>query len=1291
MVTICSETRQLKDTVLNLQAATGITDQTNYGNDGTLNGGMSIVDGAFVFDGTDDYVSVADYKDDQGTDFSYSLFFSLDDHTATGEVLFAQEAYANGVMCQSWAGVIYVYIKSGLEHIQYTIPGYADDVFYHLVLTKKQADSYAKLFINGEEVAATAGASSAGTDPTSPWPLHIGAQVGYGNLTGKIKSFRAFSRAITSTEARELYNATARPDIAGTVLHLRPETGLVDQSGTQDPAAYNGGMGVTGRRYVFDGVDDSILLGKLYNPAAMTLSLWLRGTDVTLNDIIIGDAPGHFRLIQSTSGKVNAILYDTGNRTAPGTSDTLDGLWHHVAVTWDSTTLRIYVDGVQEGSVACGAMLAAGSAYDIEVGGSGTAFKAMDVGEVRLFNVAITAAQVLSLYEGVPGYEPPLPVRQIPDTVLHLEAASGERDLSNHCNYGTFTGTDIAANSTDTEFVFNGTDDYVLMPTTPVVNSTQWTCSFWVKFNSVAAGNESIWGEGTAVTTSLNGAWLYRNGSGLYAQCHTSGASSFKYKASGIFTAGQWHHVVISVDDTAAATSIYIDGVDPGGWSENNNFLTAPTQTTAGPIIGKVSTDTYTYDNELDGEIDDFRIIQRPVTEAEAILLYNKGVRGYRPVGLLGGEVLALHPSRHDVGVLPGTVLQLDGKTGVTDQSPMGNDGTLVGDTFVNSDGYFDLDGVGDKINLGRPLNAAAGTISLRFKTTDSLTSYKRIITDEGGYIAIRANGSTGKLMGYIYDGASKATATSSSVVDDGEWHVATFTWDSTNAVFYLDGSLVGSVAAGAIPSVTSYDLSIGYDGGSGYVDMEVDNFRLLDRALSATEVTTLWNNDISDESGNGNHGTLTNGAYVGEDDEIVFDGTDDYVDTPDNSTSTGGGVLSFNDIEDWTVSVWYKGTDTDQNGDWGKAICGRDNGDLYAQFILRSGYCEYLHYNGGWQHNIKSTTLVADGEWHLLTYVNHSDETGDLYIDGVNEIDGLSSTIDAATRRFVINNFMRGYNGKYTSGSLRDTRVFNRALTAAEVALLASEYEVEVPNTKGSVLSIVPSYDDWGNATLNAMDFSGNGNVGTLTNMTTGDWVADTDSGGTRAIEYDGTNDYVDVGAISLQGEASAATWLKIATTAGGQDHIISDIPQSGLAQFSFEVNRTAGKLSITWGGTVVKTGSTTLSTDQWYHVAVVRSGSTGSWTAELFVDGVSDGSGTTATNPSTQNKDFGIAHSIDPLVSSYMEGTTDDVYLWDRALSLDEIKALASTRNYFDCPVVSSAIIQTRRRRLSLSGGML
>lgn len=1281
---ICSETRQLKDTVLHLDGGS-VTDLTNYGNDGTFNGtdiatASNATDG-FVFNGTDDYIDTPDNSTPPvgggplsflSTDeFAISIWYKgtdTDTNSSWGKALLGRD---NGdVYCQlALRSGYFEYIHydagaGGWQHNLVSATLVADGNWHHLVYVN-HPDETGDIYVDG--VAEVAGGSSVLSNSRH----FVGSTIMRGVLSkytsGSIKDVRVISRAITVTEIRELYNATARPDITGTVLHLKPETGLVDQSGTQDPATYNGNAGVVGRRFEFNGTGDYITVpddASLTDGDTLSISAWAKvdsfGGSLWQPLVCKGttDADEEYCLLI----KATQIYFDVSNVSGPFTTVNhtfATDTWYHIVAVHErvggSSTLSLYVNGVDITGTTIGPTVAAktSNGHPVAIGSARNGLYVMDgsLDDIRIFSSALTAAQVLSLYEGVPGYEPPLPVRAIPDTVLHLEAASGERDLSNHANYGTFTGTDIAANSTDTEFVFNGTDDYVNCGDVAEADfgTGNFTVSFWVNFT--AASNQGGFVFKDAYAGSDNGLYIYHStgGAGPTKLAYWNGSSTTL--STGTID-GAWRHVAVVREGTGSGeVKFYIDGV-----------LDATTATDARTLSNtKNLTINGSHDANagalMDSQMDDIRIISRALSAGEVALLYNKGVANYRPVGLLGGEVLALHPSRHDVGVLPGTVLQLDGKTGVTDQSPEGNDGTLVGDTFVNSDGYFDLDGTGDKINLGRPLNAAEGTMSLRFRTTDSLTSYKRIITDEGGGIAIRSNGSTGKLMGYISDGTPKTTATSSSVVDDGEWHEATFTWDSTNAVFYLDGTLVGSVAAGAIANVTSYDLSIGYDGGSGYVDMEVDSFRLLDRALSATEVTTLYNNDITDESGNGNDGTLTGGAYVGESDEIVFDGVDDYV--------ACGNIPQTGEV---TLSAWVN-ADTVAAGTL--SIISHDDQGTHEDYMLEiNRTAKRVSTLWGGSVILTSNTDLVAGQWYHLVVVRSGSAgawTATIYVDGV--ADGTTSTATNPNGS-VLSTTMIGKLGNtgvfHFSGSIRDPRIFDRALTAAEVAFLASEYEVETPNTKGSVLGITPSFDDWGNSTLNAIDLSGNGNVGTLTNMDTGDWVADTDEGGTRALDFDGAGgDRVTVTApasvIAVTADFTMSSWFYTRATSD-YTTVLQQYGGTGTHWYAGVSGNPQNLKQRFWIGGSNVNSNTYLSLNTWHHIAVSREGST----ITFFLDGVADGGGTISTTLAPTG-DLTLSE-----LNNTHDGYIDDTYIFPRALNLDEIKALASTRNYFDCPII-------------------
>lgn len=86
--------------------------------------------------------------------------------------------------------------------------------------------------------------------------------------------------------------------------------------------------------------------------------------------------------------------------------------------------------------------------------------------------------------------------------------------------------------------------------------------------------------------------------------------------------------------------------------------------------------------------------------------------------------------------------------------------------------------------------------------------------------------------------------------------------------------------------------------------------------------------------------------------------------------------------------------------------------------------------------------------------------------------------------------------------------------------------------NGKMPVAAWIPSRDGAGNGTTTLTDLVGSNN-GTLTNMDAAtDWVADTDAGGVRALDFDGVNDRVNAPvSLSLTSDFSMSCWIKLAS----------------------------------------------------------------------------------------------------------------------------------------------------------------
>src|SRR3989344_1376303 len=171
-----------------------------------------------------------------------------------------------------------------------------------------------------------------------------------------------------------------------------------------------------------------------------------------------------------------------------------------------------------------------------------------------------------------------------------------------------------------------------------------------------------------------------------------------------------------------------------------------------------------------------------------------------------------------------------------TDSSGNNNTGTLVnGPTWVPGKigiGSLSFDGVDDRVTVAHnaSLTPAAITISAWIKpATDGVT--KRIIDKNPGYLIRRlTNGAVQFIPGFIN---SNATAPS------GAWTHIVITADSTGTNWYINGVLDKVTSTAYAPSGTA---SLVFGGNLDFYAGDLDDVRIYNRALSASEVTELYN-----------------------------------------------------------------------------------------------------------------------------------------------------------------------------------------------------------------------------------------------------------------------------------------------------------------------------------------------------------------------------------------------------------------------------------------------------------------
>ncbi|MBI4135331.1 LamG domain-containing protein [Candidatus Uhrbacteria bacterium] len=411
------------------------------------------------------------------------------------------------------------------------------------------------------------------------------------------------------------------------------------------------------------------------------------------------------------------------------------------------------------------------------------------------------------------------------------------------------------------------------------------------------------------------------------------------------------------------------------------------------------------------------------------------------------------------------------------------------------------------------------------------------------------------------------------------------------------------------------------------------------------------------DQSGNGNTGTLTNmdansdwvDGKLGQ--ALDFNGVNQNVKVPDSASLRPANI---------TVSAWVK-----MNAPSSASILVvkryANAADPYNSYILDAGSSSTYRFclsdgTSGSQKCIGSTT-ATNSEWkHVVGTYDGANQI--IYINGIAETSSTTSlTIGYSSLALQMGEWGSGWD---FNGSIDEVRIYNRALSAAEVARLyrLQKPKILTPNNNG----LVGYWSFNEGAGGYAGDMSGNGNTGTLTNMDAStDWVPGKLG---QALDFDGSNDYVDVGNPGISfAEGSISSWIRTGSSTATGNGIVYTGYGSGQSEYiGYLILNGNIRIDIDDGDNGCARKSLTSSgynyTDSaWHHIVLTFVAQA---TGRLYIDGTEKGSGVSLLaceseiNPSA-NWVIGDVASGDNFL-----GLIDEVRIYNRALSAAEVKGL-------------------------------
>lgn len=211
---------------------------------------------------------------------------------------------------------------------------------------------------------------------------------------------------------------------------------------------------------------------------------------------------------------------------------------------------------------------------------------------------------------------------------------------------------------------------------------------------------------------------------------------------------------------------------------------------------------------------------------------------------------------------------------------------------------------------------------------------------------------------------------------------------------------------------------------------------------------------NANDVSGNGRNGTINGGVtatvdrYGNANQAYSFNGTNGNITVANWNLLTGNAAR--------TISVWFKTAPKNTQQyflSWGGSNHTTNTGSILG--IAADPSVTY-HFLGFFGINNDLSLLNAnqyfDDRWHLMSFT-YDGSTMNLYLDGVSQSTKTNSPLNTGSSNLVIGSYIQSSN--YFNGQLDEVRIYNRALTAAEVQQI---YLAEVVTSAADVIKFGPT-----------------------------------------------------------------------------------------------------------------------------------------------------------------------------------------------------------------------------------------
>jgi hypothetical protein len=253
------------------------------------------------------------------------------------------------------------------------------------------------------------------------------------------------------------------------------------------------------------------------------------------------------------------------------------GVWNHFIYTYDGLSSAAYYNGVYQGFAGTTTTTIKNNIKTLTIGVRGGQLFRGDIGQVRIYNRALTATEALGNFNA---HASRYNVNTTPIVATNIAvnfdaAAYGNTgtitDRSGNNNNGTIQGTTTAISTLFTPpalypyggyWPMNGTNNYISTTFNyPSINSTTFSLCGWFR-TTVASGTKIVGFEGAQLTSGSYDKQVYVDTSGYLVGGVYNGATR-TIQSTSVVNDGRWHNFAF-IHIASVGIELWVDGVRQG-------------------------------------------------------------------------------------------------------------------------------------------------------------------------------------------------------------------------------------------------------------------------------------------------------------------------------------------------------------------------------------------------------------------------------------------------------------------------------------------------------------------------------------------------------------------------------------------------------------------------------------------------------------------------------------------------------------------------------------------------------